>query len=223
MLSKQRSPAIQSDERYPQRAAKLVASKGLYTYLQSPAVGLWLAQVSPGQVVVPGMRLGLLSILGVTHEIIVPHDAVGRIEALSTTGASPCEVAYETTMFLLDPQNVGVAKQAELTSDPLSMQTEENLIFRSPTSGRYYLTSAPGKPPFVRVGDVISTGHTIGLLEVMKTFNRIHYGGDHFPATAQVVKIFPENGQDLTAGDALLQLVPSQSAPSDSSTNNNPL
>jgi acetyl-CoA carboxylase biotin carboxyl carrier protein len=78
--------------------------------------------------------------------------------------------------------------------------------FRSPSSGRFYLRPAPDKPLFVEVGAAIVRGQTIGLLEVMKTFNRIVFGGDGMPDQATVRRVIPADGADVSAGDALLEL-----------------
>ena len=50
------------------------------------------------------------------------------------------------------------------------------------------------------------TGQTIGLLEVMKTFNRLVYQGDGLPARALVEKIVPGDGDDVARGDVILLL-----------------
>ena len=42
--------------------------------------------------------------------------------------------------------------------------------------GRFYLQSEPGAPPFVQVGSEVSDDSTVGLIEVMKTFNAVRAG-----------------------------------------------
>ena len=73
-------------------------------------------------------------------------------------------------------------------------------------SGRFYARPSPDKPPFVIQGQTVKTGDTIGLLEVMKTFNRLTYGGAGFPEAATVRRVVPADGDDLNAGDPLLEL-----------------
>lgn len=46
----------------------------------------------------------------------------------------------------------------------------------SPMVGRFYLQPEPGAPPFVTVGSKVSDESTVGLIEVMKTFNAVHAG-----------------------------------------------
>ena len=50
----------------------------------------------------------------------------------------------------------------------------ENLItIKSSMIGTFYRSSSPEKPPFVSVGDSISSGDTICIIEAMKLFNEI--------------------------------------------------
>lgn len=43
----------------------------------------------------------------------------------------------------------------------------------SPMSGTFYHSPAPGEPPFVKVGDKVTKGQTIGIIEAMKLMNEI--------------------------------------------------
>ena len=80
------------------------------------------------------------------------------------------------------------------------------LVFRAPTSGRFYGRPSPDKAPFVSIGDELAPGTTICLLEVMKTFNRVTYGGSGLPERAKVREILVVEGADVTAGEPLLTL-----------------
>ncbi|MEO7731674.1 MAG: biotin/lipoyl-containing protein, partial [Kofleriaceae bacterium] len=77
---------------------------------------------------------------------------------------------------------------------------------RAPTSGRFYGRSTPDKPPFVVEGAQLVQGATICLLEVMKTFHRVTYGGAGLPETARIRKLLVADGADVNAGDPLLAL-----------------
>jgi acetyl-CoA carboxylase biotin carboxyl carrier protein len=73
-------------------------------------------------------------------------------------------------------------------------------------SGRFYSRPSPTEAPFVAVGDSVRHGQTVGLLEVMKTFNRLVYQGDALPEQAKVEKIVPSEGDDVVRGDVILIL-----------------
>ena len=61
---------------------------------------------------------------------------------------------------------------------------------------------------FIEPGDTVRQGQTIGLLEVMKTFNRLVYQGDTVPKVAVVSAIVPADGDDVVRGDVILALKP---------------
>jgi acetyl-CoA carboxylase biotin carboxyl carrier protein len=82
------------------------------------------------------------------------------------------------------------------------------LTFPSPMSGRYYSRPSPNDPVFVSKGDTVGRGQTIGLLEVMKTFNRLVYQGEGLPERVVVAEIVPADGDDVVRGEPILRLAP---------------
>ena len=167
--------------------------------VRAPAVGWWR---SP-----PPKGVGELEILGVRHRLIAPPAARGMIVELPEgprRGRVPA--GYAEALLVLDPEAAGVAMEEG------GAETESagggGLIFRAPSSGRFYSRPSPDKPAFVEVGDEIEVGHTVCLLEVMKTFNRVQYGGAGLPDRARVLRIVPGNESDLDSGDPILELEP---------------
>lgn len=61
------------------------------------------------------------------------------------------------------------APASEGTADPTSHPGAAN----SPMVGTVYLASEPGADPFVNVGDKVSEGDTLLIIEAMKTMNQI--------------------------------------------------
>ncbi|MFD5598456.1 acetyl-CoA carboxylase [Leucobacter sp. NPDC058333] len=43
----------------------------------------------------------------------------------------------------------------------------------APLPGIFYRSPAPGKAPFVEVGDTVEAGQTIGVIEIMKQFTEV--------------------------------------------------
>jgi acetyl-CoA carboxylase biotin carboxyl carrier protein len=58
----------------------------------------------------------------------------------------------------------------------------------------------------VQPGDELTVGQTVCLLEVMKTFHRVTYGGKGLPERARVQSVLPAEESDLNAGDIILVL-----------------
>ena len=72
----------------------------------------------------------------------------------------------------------------------------------APIVGTYYSAPGPGEAPFVEVGDIVSAGQTVAIIEQMKFMNEIQAdrGG-------VVEEIFVSNGQPVEYDQPLLRLV----------------
>jgi acetyl-CoA carboxylase biotin carboxyl carrier protein len=46
-------------------------------------------------------------------------------------------------------------------------------MIRSPMVGTYYASPNPDSPPFVKIGQTVKAGETLGIIEAMKMFNPI--------------------------------------------------
>ena len=46
-------------------------------------------------------------------------------------------------------------------------------MIRSPMVGTYYASPNPDSPPFVKIGQTVKAGETMGIIEAMKMFNPI--------------------------------------------------
>ena len=54
-----------------------------------------------------------------------------------------------------------------------SKSTPDGHAVRSPMVGTFYASPSPDAPPYVRVGQSVKAGETIGIIEAMKMFNPI--------------------------------------------------
>jgi acetyl-CoA carboxylase biotin carboxyl carrier protein len=68
----------------------------------------------------------------------------------------------------------------------------------SPMVGSVYLQPEPGAQPFVKVGDTVTAGQTLMIIEAMKTMNPIPA-----PKAGKVVEILVEDGQPVEFGEPL--------------------
>jgi len=82
---------------------------------------------------------------------------------------------------------------------------EELHVIKSPIVGTFYSSPSPEAPPFVKVGDTISSGQVVCIVEAMKLMNEIEadMGGE-------VVGVLAENGQPVEYGQSLFALRPSR-------------
>lgn len=104
---------------------------------------------------------------------------------------------YRAPLFSSNPQPA-----AENTTKPQSSDTEGQFII-APMDGLLYLSSAPGNPPFIQVGDRIEPGQTVGLIEVMKSFYPIKYLGDK---KATIIQVAITHASPVTAGTKLFSI-----------------
>jgi acetyl-CoA carboxylase biotin carboxyl carrier protein len=71
----------------------------------------------------------------------------------------------------------------------------------SPMVGVAYLSPEPGTPVFVSVGQTVTAGQTLLLIEAMKTFNQIRA-----PKGGTVKRILVSSGAPVEYGEALMIL-----------------
>lgn len=69
----------------------------------------------------------------------------------------------------------------------------------SPMVGTAYLAPSPGAQPFVEIGQNVSEGQTLLIIEAMKTMNQIPS-----PRSGKVTTIFVKDGQPVEFGEPLI-------------------
>jgi acetyl-CoA carboxylase biotin carboxyl carrier protein len=173
------------------------------TELLAPSVGVFTPSVGKGELVSAGESVGTIDVLGVLCVLIVPDGVAGRVTSRVGGGRSRVPVQYGDALVTVSTATMpGVAKKNAVGA----VESQGELVFVAPMSGRFYSRPSPAEPPFVAAGEVVRRGRTVGLLEVMKTFNRLVYQGDGLPEQAKVEKVVPNEGDDVVRGDVILAL-----------------
>jgi acetyl-CoA carboxylase biotin carboxyl carrier protein len=72
-------------------------------------------------------------------------------------------------------------------------------VVRSPMVGTYYAAASPGAAPFLKIGQQVKVGDTLGIIEAMKMFNPIES-----EVAGTIVKILVENGQPVEFDEPLV-------------------
>ncbi|HWU13001.1 MAG TPA: biotin/lipoyl-containing protein, partial [Caulobacter sp.] len=70
---------------------------------------------------------------------------------------------------------------------------------KSPMVGTVYLSPQPGADAFIKVGDTVSAGQTLLIVEAMKTMNPISA-----PKAGKVVEILVADAQPVEFGEPLV-------------------
>jgi acetyl-CoA carboxylase biotin carboxyl carrier protein len=164
--------------------------------VRAPAPGWFRRTVAADHLVAPGDVIGELEVLGRLIHVVAPQvRGLVRLPAGPRLARQP--VAYGDELFRVEAGEIaGVEAQTD------AAHAVQGLVFRAPTSGRFYSRPGADKPPFVAAGVELALGATVCLLEVMKTFHRVTYDG----ARAKVREVLVADGADVNQGDPLLAL-----------------
>ena len=88
------------------------------------------------------------------------------------------------------------SKAAEAAADNL-------LTIKSPMIGTFYRSSAPGKPAFVEIGDDVTPGKAVCIIEAMKLFNEIES-----EVKGRIVKVLVEDASPVEYDQPLFLVEP---------------
>ena len=86
-----------------------------------------------------------------------------------------------------------------IDNQPIISLTE----IRAPLVGTFYISSKPGDPPFISVGDLIKEGQIICIIEAMKIFNEIES-----EVSGRVENIFIKDSTPVEYDQVLISINP---------------
>ena len=97
---------------------------------------------------------------------------------------------------------------APLTATPISTkaaepQADNFITIKSPMIGTFYRQAGPGKPIFVNVGDEVSPGKVVCIIEAMKLFNEIES-----EIKGKIVKVLVEDASPVEYDQPLFLVEP---------------
>lgn len=122
----------------------------------------------------------------------------GGAEAPRVIAASP-QVVYAETV----PQ-IAAPKAPEVKAEPAASPSGTKLVeIKAPMIGTFYRSAGPDKPAFVEVGDEISGGKVICILEAMKLFNEIES-----EISGKIVKILVDDATPVEYDQPLFLVEP---------------
>ena len=84
---------------------------------------------------------------------------------------------------------------------PAAAPVEEGSALTSPMVGTFYRKPGPDSPAFVNVGDVVSEGQTLCIIEAMKVMNEITA-----EKSGTITAVLVEDGTPVQYGDALFRI-----------------
>ena len=135
-------------------------------------------------------------------KIMEEHDLVellfedkGKKIQLKKRGADISNIAIPQVIQAPAQQTVPVQQTKEA-----SLEDNPNLfIVKSPMVGTFYRAPAPDAAPFVNVGDTVSPGQTLCIIEAMKIMNEIKA-----EVAGKVKEILVENAQAVEYNQSIM-------------------
>ena len=106
----------------------------------------------------------------------------------------------------IQPQSIVLPQEAqpeviEQEIESPEAATRDRNSINSPMVGTFYASASPGAKPFISVGDIVSEGDVVCIVEAMKMMNEIksEYSGT-------VLSVNVENAEPVEYGQSLFEL-----------------
>lgn len=116
--------------------------------------------------------------------------------------SQPLNEAKQTVqkVYESDTETSVPAMKAEKNPEP-AVEEDDYHVINAPIVGTSYLSSSPDSPPFISVGDEVTKGQTLVIIEAMKVMNEIKSDRDGI-----VADILVEDGQPVEFNQQLVKI-----------------
>lgn len=110
---------------------------------------------------------------------------------------------YDSTP--LQPPDTSIAVRPQRlpveAADVEGSEQPQNNFINAPMPSRFYRAPSPEEPPFVEVGDIVSVGEPVAVLEVMKTYNPVEA-----PFNCEILEILADDGEAVEYAQPLFRV-----------------
>ena len=123
-----------------------------------------------------------------------------------TVAAAANEMAYDNNAASSKTENKAENKaetKTEIKTESITEAKEKAAgnIVKSPLVGTFYAAPSEDAQPFVKVGDKVTKGQILAIVEAMKLMNDIESDFD-----GEITEIYVENGQPVEYGQPLFSI-----------------
>ena len=118
-----------------------------------------------------------------------------RVRISRSSSVQPVYASAPQPQFV---QSAAAPAAAAPAAAPEAPAAPEGHIVKSPMVGSFYRSASPGSKPFVDVGQSVSAGDTLCIIEAMKLLNEIEAD-----QSGVIKAILVENGQAVEFGQPL--------------------
>ena len=140
---------------------------------------------------------------------LLEHSSLTEMEIIE--GEETVKLSRKGQVVNAEPQQTQVIQSTPVVSSgptteaaqstPASTPEPSGLLVRSPMVGTFYASPSPESEAFVKVGQSISVGDTLCMVEAMKMFNQIE--SEH---KGKIKRILVENGQAVEFDEPLFEM-----------------
>ena len=121
------------------------------------------------------------------------------------------ELDYENRCVVTQPcvTNLAITQavqevNTQETTESVNLENDNQVVVKSPIIGTFYRKPSPDKPSFVEVGQSISKGDVLCVIEAMKLFNEIESD-----FSGKIVKILVDDQSPVEFDQPLFIIDPS--------------
>lgn len=107
-----------------------------------------------------------------------------------TVENTPVEAATAASTAAVPAAPAAAPAAAQESAAQPEEESYSGTVVSAPLVGTFYAANAPEEPPIVSVGDTVTKGQTLCIIEAMKTMNTIES-----PCDGKVQKILVTNGE----------------------------
>jgi len=131
-------------------------------------------------------------------EIEVEHGGL-KIRVAKTLTAAPIHYAQPAPQAYAPAAAPAAAAAPSEAAPAAAAPAARGDAVKSPMVGTIYLQPSPDAPAFIKVGDSVTEGQTMMIVEAMKTMNPIPA-----PKAGKVIEILVADGQPVEFGEPLV-------------------
>ena len=117
------------------------------------------------------------------------------------TSVSPANLPLPAQPLITTP--VANSQNSEPASPTKNTEQQKWVEVTSPMVGTFYRAPSPDDAPFVDIGERISNGDTVCIIEAMKLMNDIEA-----EVSGEVMEILVQNGEPVEYGQVLMRVNP---------------
>jgi acetyl-CoA carboxylase biotin carboxyl carrier protein len=129
------------------------------------------------------------------------HKSKGSDQPILVQAAAPAIAAPMPVVTAAAP--IAAAPTPSPAPSPTASDESNYITVKSPMIGTFYRSSGPDKDPFVNVGDAISKGNTLCIIEAMKLFNEIES-----EVSGRIVKVLVDDASPVEYDQPLFLVDP---------------